>query len=399
MNSNATSSEPPSGDGSDEALAAAALKDLTDSDTKLTFVLDPTSSRILKLDGPWKEFTNLTPSELIQNPLAWQNSVHAFYTAEAEIAWHILKRTGFVTRTIQATGRAGRLRNLRIAISYRTWGGRPIVAGSLVELEEVSDELALSSTIRSAIERAPIGFAVTDAQGYFLYLNREHLQMFRYDSFDELVGKPWSILYGEEAAEFILRDGMPIMQATGAWGGKVQAQRKDGSVFDQEIRLVALPSGGILCTSQNISTKTKLAQCLERSEEMLRLFLTTIREGVSIRSVTGEYEFVNAAIAPFLSADNASSHGPTELLSSPEPESKLPLEACRSERELRAYLDASDKRVARTGTAERFDFPMKRNGQNRTFDVEKVPLKVASDVTTHVCTLISDVTEFKKNGG
>ena len=74
---------------------------------------------------------------------------------------------------------------------------------------------------RLAVDRAHEGLAVTNRDGNFVYLNREHLRLFGYSKPAELIGKSWRNLYAEAEAEaeMIERTVFPELFAEGLWTG------------------------------------------------------------------------------------------------------------------------------------------------------------------------------------
>lgn len=368
----------------DEALVAAAMARLTAAVEKVEFVLDQESRRFLKLDGPIDKFFNLTPAQLLADTDAWRQSVPAFDSAATADMRSELKRDKFIFRTVRATGSDGRMRFLRGSFSLLEAQGRTLVAGSVVEVESEGDAQQPWAAARNAVEEAHEGVAVTDAAGCYLYLNREHVEIFGYSSADELIGKSWRTLYLEEDAQRIEQTVFPELTTKGRWRGRLQAKRKDGSLFQEALLLTLLPSGGLVCNCRDATEQVELAGRLDKAEALFRLFLNTLSTGVTIRNLRGDYEFVNAATAKFLALQQNARGGPTKLVD------------CLREEKVFTYWGAVDQRVGKTGAAERFDFPLSWGGRDWILYVEKLPLRIGSSDVTHVCTLIQDVTEQRR---
>jgi len=152
---------------------------------------------------------------------------------------------------------------------------RSIDEGELELLKEVGDDLALGwSNIlvekqnrrRSiAMESAVDGIAILNEEEEYVYLNGAHAQIYGYDSSEELVGKNWKVLYEEEEAERIEREGMSDLYRRGYWRGEATGLRKDGTTFPQEVALTALEDGGLICVVRDITERERTARQLQQS--------------------------------------------------------------------------------------------------------------------------------------
>ncbi len=375
------SCEPAAGD---ESVVWAALSRFEAAEPKLVFVFDRASHRFLKLDGPCEDFFNLTREELLANPYGWARSLEAFDRASVNTLQEDLTRCGKIVRQVRVIGRDGGKRTLRGVLVLHHEQGRVVVVGSVTDISVESAGGEPSSVLRSAMEEAHEGISVTDAEGNFLYLNREHLALFGYETMEDLIGKSWRVFYPAEVVRQIEQEVFPELVAKGRWRGLLQAKRKDGSLFLEALSLSLQGSGGIVCNCQDVSAQARLSERLEKSEAMFRLFLNTLPTGVIIRSLTGHVEFVNDATASFFGREV-----------DPLGQSKS-MEVRLSDHKKFGYWAVVARRVATTGAAERFDFPIVWGGREWVLDVEKRPLRIGSGDVTHICTLVNDVTTARR---
>jgi PAS domain S-box-containing protein len=139
-----------------------------------------------------------------------------------------------------------------------------------------------------AIESALDGIAILDRDRKYIYVNDAHLQMYGYESANELIGQPWYLLY-EKAERVRLRDQiLPKLQIDGQWQGETIAVRKDGSSFAQELALTYTEKG-IVFTCRNI-TERKLAEAaLQQSEEELKVLFAAMKDVVIVKDRDGKY--------------------------------------------------------------------------------------------------------------
>lgn len=89
----------------------------------------------------------------------------------------------------------------------------------------------------AAMEASQDGIAITDADGHYQYMNRAHLRMFGYSNEAEVIGKPWSILYGPEDVARMQATAMPRLFTEGRWTGEITGRARDGQPVDQEVSL------------------------------------------------------------------------------------------------------------------------------------------------------------------
>ena len=369
----------------DSALVLEAIKLLRDSEKSVVFVLDQVSRRFLGLSGPCEDFFNLTREQMLADSDAWFKSLEDLDSASETTLQADLNRYGTVVRVIRAVGLDGVKRTLRAALMLRKFGARTLLSGSVKEVEPGSLNSGEPSVLKAAVEEAHEGVAVTDSEGCFIYLNREHVTLFGYDSMEELIGKSWRILYSDDVVRQFEQTVYPELVAKRKWRGRLQAKKKDGSAFLELLSLSLLEGGGIVCSCLDVSDQVALTERLERSEAMFRLFLNTLPTGVTIRNLDGEYEFVNQAALSILGRDVQQVGAQV-----------VGMENCLEDANVFGYWAAVDNRVAHTGTAERFDFPLTHGGRAFVLNVEKLPMRIGSTSVTHVCTLAADVTEERR---
>ena len=367
----------------DGTLVAAALGCLAREDRRFLFVYDVATARNVYIAGAGEELFGIKREEMLDDPRAWRRALDPFDQASMSDLMGDLKSRGRLTREFRACGAGGEWRVLRASLILREIEGRSVVVGSVAEAQSTGKTDG-PLAFRQAVEHAHEGLAVTDAQGNYLYLNREHLRLFGYQSETELIGCPWKIFYSEASIRYIEETVFPLLQAKGHWTGQLLARRKDGSEFHEGITLSLLPGGGIVCNCQDVSAQVHLSERLERSEVMFRTFLNTLPTAVTIRNLTGNYEFVNTASSAFLNMEV----GPRGV--------RRNMSVCLSDEKVFAYWAAVDQRVAESGERVQFDFPIHWGERDWILDVEKLPLRSSSGQVTHVCTLINDVTKQRQ---
>lgn len=187
-------------------------------------------------------------------------------------------------------------RTVPVELSLTHWDdpetGRP--AGYAAIMRDVSERRQIESqrdayqrTLEeqfSAIEATSDGVAITDAEGFFIYLNRAHCTMFGYSDASALVGRHWSTLYSEEEAKRLAEFAVPLVFKRGSWRGEASGLRRDGSIVEQEVTLAQSPAGGLVCTTRDIGEIKRATRDRIRARE--RLLLAERKEMIG-RAVSG----------------------------------------------------------------------------------------------------------------
>ncbi len=153
-----------------------------------------------------------------------------------------------------------------MATAPRAWSEADIA--TLTQIATIASALIHGATIASAMDTAHDGIGITDANGVFTYMNHAHVLQFGYDDPSELIGKSWSVLYDPAQAEQVAAAALPTIARDGAWSGEAIGRRRDGSVLFQEMTLSALPSGGTICATRDVSERKKLEAKSLRLAEM-----------------------------------------------------------------------------------------------------------------------------------
>lgn len=143
----------------------------------------------------------------------------------------------------------------------------------------------------AAMEATSDGVAITDTEGFFIYLNRAHCTMFGYRDASALIGRHWSILYAAEEAKRVEQVAIPAVFQTGSWRGEAKGVRRDGSIIEQEVSLAKSPSGGLVCTTRDMGERQRAIRERIRARESL---LLAERQELISRAVSGvAHDFAN----------------------------------------------------------------------------------------------------------
>ncbi|WOR15094.1 ATP-binding protein [Hyphomonas sp. FCG-A18] len=144
--------------------------------------------------------------------------------------------------------------------------------------QRLEAEAKRARSLVTAIQSASDGIALTDADGLFVFMNKAHAAMFGYEV-DELIGQSWSILYSAKELKRFDKQIMPDFGRYGFWSGETTGQAKTGDYVLQDIALTALPDGGLICATRDITKRRanlirarELEQRLQKAEQEAALF-------------------------------------------------------------------------------------------------------------------------------
>ena len=146
-------------------------------------------------------------------------------------------------------------------------------------------------TLLISLQNSMEGIALLDASGCYTYLNPRHVTMFGYDKEEELLGQTWKVIYESDEISRVEQQLFPLLMANGSWSGETKGITKQGLVVYQHISLTALPDGGLICITHDISKEKEQANQLQ----MMAKVLETTNSMVLITNENREIEWVNQA--------------------------------------------------------------------------------------------------------
>ena len=109
------------------------------------------------------------------------------------------------------------------------------------------------SDLAQALDHSDEGFALTDPDGNYVYINDAHLRIYGYERPQDLLGRSWRVLYTPEWVRHFEESVLPIMPRDLVWRGQVMGKKRDGSSFLAGVTLTLLPDGKITCNCRDES--------------------------------------------------------------------------------------------------------------------------------------------------
>lgn len=373
--------EPAFGDFSQSAIGAALLESAHRAGA-MHYVLREKDAQPLFVSEPLLAIFQLSLPELHRNPDAWYARLQPGVCQEVKGMHRIVRSTGHAGMTYRIVDGAGRTRTLQdSAVLVR--GVEPaVIIGTVLDLTPLSDLDVLAKDRLQGLEQSKEGFALTDPEGRFTYMNPEHLHMFGYRDFAEVQGQPWTILYEPDEVQEISGEVFPVLMAQRQWHGVRRAKRKDGSTFSEDLTLSILPNGGIACNCRDRTVEIELQERQAHSEKLFRGFAELLPSGVFIKRLDGSYTFVNHQVAGFLGTTPASLTGKRDSDVFPP--------------EVMHTIRRADEQVLRTGQVAHYEISMTHGGRAYDFVATKFPLANARGQIEYLCSIYTDVTRQKE---
>jgi PAS domain-containing protein len=85
-----------------------------------------------------------------------------------------------------------------------------------IDITEIKNKEVVISKQYQALEHLPIGVALLNDDGNYTYINAFHANLFGYEV-EEMIGKPWAILYDKEEVGEIFTIYFPQLLTNGTW--------------------------------------------------------------------------------------------------------------------------------------------------------------------------------------
>jgi PAS domain S-box-containing protein len=168
-----------------------------------------------------------------------------------------------------------------IELSLGMWktGNEAVPAGFVAIIRDASDRKQLEAERDStrerladqvaAIETSNDGFAITDPEGNFIYMNHSHVEMFGFSDPAEPIGQHWSCIYSADERNHLESIAFATLLSEGQWRGETGGLRRDGSAIRQEVSLSLRSNGGIVWVTRDIGARLKTEREMARLREQL----------------------------------------------------------------------------------------------------------------------------------
>ena len=274
----------------------------------------------------------------------------------------------------------------------RDESGKPVSilgeARDITERKQVEYELRASeSNFRHSLDDSPLGVRISTIEGETIYANRAILNIYGYDSIEELKNKRIKQRYTPESyAEWHARKKKRLAGESGTSEYEISIVRKNGEirhlhVFRKEIFWDGKKQSQVIY--RDITEHRQAEVKIYQSEEKYRTILENIEDGYYEVDLAGNFTFFNDSMCRILGYDKEGMMGINNRQYTDKENSKKLFQAFNE--------------VYKTGKAARgFDWQITRkDGTKRYIEASVSLLKDSSGKHTGFRGIVSDITERK----
>ncbi|MGM0718708.1 MAG: PAS domain S-box protein, partial [Halobacteriota archaeon] len=254
----------------------------------------------------------------------------------------------------------------------------PRLVGTAVDVTEQKQRTAEIELQSAAMEVAMDGIAILD-DGEYVYMNQAHADVFDYEP-DELVGRSWRDLYADAECERIEAEVFPELNENGTWQGQTVGRKRDGTPVHQDLGLVVLDTGELICTNRDITAHKEREAKLQRQRSQLRALFDNSPDSITVHDAEGSVIDMNDTQLEALGYER----GDIDSLNVTDFEVGIGLSELQA-----TWADVSIDEVIKVEGAHR-----RRNGD--TFPVEVWVSRTRNDEREQFIAVSRDITERKQ---
>ena len=153
---------------------------------------------------------------------------------------------------------------------YLLWTASPFSEEGLIYSvghDITSRKQAESKLQRQAVAMAAAydGIAILNASEEYIYSNLAYLKMYGFLNPSDLLGKSWKLFYDAAKIQQVEREIKPELQKKGYCNIEATGQRRDGTLFPQELSLTMLAGGEIISIVRDITNRKQVESALRAS--------------------------------------------------------------------------------------------------------------------------------------
>lgn len=133
-----------------------------------------------------------------------------------------------------------------------------------------------------AIANVTDGIGIAGPSGTYAYVNQAHVDIYGYESPEDLLGNSWRMCYREDEVERLENEIIPQMEERGGWTGEIQGVQEDGSAISTEISLSSLEDGSLICVVRDITRRVEQQNELKTERERFSKLLDAVPDPIVV---------------------------------------------------------------------------------------------------------------------
>jgi PAS domain S-box-containing protein len=153
-----------------------------------------------------------------------------------------------------------------------------------------------------AMESAVNGMAILDKGGKYIYVNTSYAKMMGYPDARLLIGKQWEGLHNRQDVTPVEMNIRQSLKEHGKWSGSITAHHSDGTVVPMEAAITALPDGGTICVTHDITQRLSAQRARAEAETKYRMLVEQVAaiSYIAELGVHGQWLYVSPQIEAIL---------------------------------------------------------------------------------------------------
>lgn len=149
-----------------------------------------------------------------------------------------------------------------------------------------------------AMDSAVNGIAIVDVHGKHTYSNAAFARMLGHESAEAIMGRPWREIYAPQDVRRVEGEIREGLRKNGKWYGAVNIHRRDGSALPTEMSITALPDGGVVCVSRDMTAKRDADNARAQAEAKYRMLVEQVAaiSYIAELGIHGEWLYVSPQV-------------------------------------------------------------------------------------------------------
>jgi PAS domain S-box-containing protein len=153
-----------------------------------------------------------------------------------------------------------------------------------------------------ALDSAVDGMAIINADGKYTYVNEGYASMLGSKRRDEMTGAPWEKVSVDTSAAIDTNEIRTALKDYGRWYGILNIPRVEGNSVPVELNVTALPEGGVVLLSRDLTERRKAEQARAEAESKYQMIVEKVAaiSYVAEPGVNGRWHYVSPQIETIL---------------------------------------------------------------------------------------------------
>jgi PAS domain S-box-containing protein len=162
--------------------------------------------------------------------------------------------------------------------------------------EDKSANAVLTHTL--AMDSAINGMAILDAAGKYIYVNSAYARMIGNTHRDAVLGRSWREVPDARDVAPVVQEVRESLKQRGKWFGTLTVHHGDGTVVPTEMAVTALPDGGTICVSHDITERVSAQRARDETEIKYRMLVEQVAavSYIAELGVKGQWLYVSPQV-------------------------------------------------------------------------------------------------------